>query len=185
MATTGWMSLLKGSVSLDDTTSMPLLKSLVLRDPILHKTIEELTQRLFAALFYFELVWIPDVVGSRFLVRGQVLCTRKSGDPALPLILQRLDRGRLFVDGKAVPFKVVQTPDENLKVFISYIAGHSFRLDVREAQEGTAFPLSGSPYTLSTLISRGGLAASFGTRTHKRKAEHELPGPQVRRRRHG
>lgn len=174
---------LKGKFHLDDTASMPLLKSLVLRDSILHDTIQELAQRLFAALFYFELISIPTPLGSQYLVRGQVLCTRKIGDRALPLILQRLDGSMLSVDGKAIPFKVAQRSDVNITCTLTFVADRSFRLELNKARSNLSFPLSGSPYTIPTLVSRGGLEASFGTRAHKRKAECELAGSQVRRRR--
>ncbi|KAI3331236.1 hypothetical protein F4824DRAFT_476071 [Ustulina deusta] len=57
-------------------------------------------------------------------------------------------------------------------------------MTTRARGSSSSFPLSGSPYNSSVLVSHGGLAASFGTRSHKRRrADCESHGRPSRRRR--
>lgn len=161
---------LEGDIRLDDVSSMPLLRSAVLQDTTLREAIEEIAQRLFAALFYFELISLPTPVDSRYRIEGRVLCTRKAGDPALPLISQRLRGSTLLINMKAIEFQLEYDTYGNIVVPFVFLADQSFSLEVRQASSSSSFSLSGSPYHNSTLISRGGLAASFGTRSPKRKA---------------
>ncbi|KAI1119316.1 hypothetical protein F5Y14DRAFT_394946 [Nemania sp. NC0429] len=161
---------LESDIRLDDVSSMPLLRSAVLQDTTLKETIEDIAQRLFAALFYFELTDLPTPVDSRYRIEGRVLCTRKAGDPALPLISQRLRRSTLLINMKAIEFQPEHDMYGNIMVPLVFLADQSFSLELRQASSSSSFPLSGSPYHNYTLISRGGLAASFGTRTPKRKA---------------
>ncbi|KAI1489423.1 hypothetical protein F5X96DRAFT_683944 [Biscogniauxia mediterranea] len=174
---------LEGTVTLDDTASMPLLRSLVLRDTALRDIIEELAQRLFAALFYFELTAIPATrSGSRFHIHGQILCTRKAGDPALPHILRRLSNSALLVDGREIRNKPAVDPYGNIQIILHFTARQCINLELKDGRSSPPFPLSGAPYTISKLVTRGGLAATFGTRSHKRKADLEMGGQPRRRR---
>ncbi|KAI0810076.1 acyl transferase/acyl hydrolase/lysophospholipase [Xylaria sp. FL0064] len=176
---------LEGEIRLDDVSSMPLLRSVVLQDTTLEETIKEIAQRLFAALFYFELTALPTPVDSRFRIEGQILCTRKAGDSALPQISQRLGSSTLLIDKKATTFQVKYDVYGNIIVPLVFFADQSFSLEVKQGSLSSSFPLSGSPYNNSALVSRGGLAASFGTRSHKRRraADCESHGRLSRRRR--
>ncbi|KAI3326631.1 hypothetical protein HD806DRAFT_532267 [Xylariaceae sp. AK1471] len=175
---------LEGDIRLDDVSSMPLLRSLVLRDTSLKETIKETAQRLFAALFYFELTALPTPVGSRFRIEGQIVCTRKAGDSALPQIFQRLASSTLLINKKATRFKLAYDVYGNIVLPLVFFADQSFSLEVKQDRSRSSFPLSGSPYINSVLVSRGGLAASFSTRSHKRRrADCESRGRLSRRRR--
>ncbi|RFN51413.1 patatin phospholipase [Fusarium flagelliforme] len=70
--------------SIDDTTSMPMLTSMVYRDAMLFQAVPEIAYHLFATLFYFELDALPQITGSKFGISGHILCTRKGQDAALP-----------------------------------------------------------------------------------------------------
>ncbi|KAI8414191.1 hypothetical protein FOFC_03800 [Fusarium oxysporum] len=63
--------------AIDDTTSMPVLVSMVYRDDILLGAVPEIAYHLFATLFYFELTALPQKSGSNLYVKGSILCTRK------------------------------------------------------------------------------------------------------------
>lgn len=174
---------LEGEIRLDDVSSMPFLRSMVLRDTALEETIEKIAQRLFAALFYFELTALPTPLESRFRIEGYILCTRKAGDSALPRISQRLGSSTLLVDKKATSFEVKYDVHGNIVVPLVFYANQCFSLEVKQGSYGSSFPLSGSPYNNSALALRGGLAALFGNRTHKRKREDsEWHGQQSQRR---
>ncbi|KAI1655482.1 acyl transferase/acyl hydrolase/lysophospholipase [Daldinia decipiens] len=174
---------LHGETSLDDTTAMPRLRSLVLQDTTLRDTINKFARRLFAALFYFELTEVPTTFGSCFNVKGNILCLRRAGDPALTPILERLQNSVLLINGQKTKFKSAKDAKGNIKVALVFVGHSSISLELKEMRWNTAFHLSGSPYILPELVSRSGLAAPFGTRTHKRKAESDLPERQSQRRR--
>ncbi|KAI0399052.1 hypothetical protein F4802DRAFT_591123 [Xylaria palmicola] len=142
---------LESEVPLDDISSMPLLRPVVLRDTTLKETIEEIAQRLLSALFYFELTSLPTPVDSGYHVEGQnsQLGYDRHGNIVVPLV---------------------------------FLADQSFSLEVQQAGSSSSFPLSGSPYDTSALVSRGGLAAYFGTRSQKRKASCD-PYERLSRRR--
>ncbi|KAI1416930.1 acyl transferase/acyl hydrolase/lysophospholipase [Hypoxylon sp. FL1857] len=174
---------LQGKVGLDDIAAMPRLRSLVLQDAVLRNSIGEFAHRLFAALFYFELIRVPIPLSSLFRIQGRILCLRKGGDPALPLILQRLKSSILLIDGKETRFRPVQDAHGNIKATLSFVGSRTISLELEEERSNTAFPFSGSPYILPDLVSCSGLAAPFGTRAHKRKVELDIPERQTRRRR--
>ncbi|KAI0131057.1 hypothetical protein F4814DRAFT_153969 [Daldinia grandis] len=123
---------LKGTIPLDDTASMPLLRSLVLRDVGLRAVIDELAQRLFAALFYFELTAVPTKLGSRFRIQGQVLCTRKAGDPALAHILRRLNNYILLIDGRQMRTKPAADSHGNIQFVLDFTAGEKVNLELKK-----------------------------------------------------
>ncbi|KAJ3550781.1 hypothetical protein NPX13_g11457 [Xylaria arbuscula] len=174
---------LESEVCLDDVSAMPLLRSVVLEDTTLKETIEEIAERLFAVLFYFELTSLPTPVDSRYRIEGRILCTRKAGDPAVLQISQRLRSSTLLINNKATEFQLEYDLYGNIIVPLVFLADQSFSLEVRQADSGSSFPLSGSPYNTSTLVSRGGLAAFFGTRSQKRKADNDpYERPSQRRR---
>jgi hypothetical protein len=162
---------LEGTVSFDDTASMPLLRSLVLQDSSLRDVIEELAQRLFAALFYFELTGMQKKSRSRFQIQGQILCIRKAGDPALPHILQRFSRSALLVDGRNVENSLVIDNDGNMQLSLNFTAGQDINIELKQRESSSSFPLSGAPYSVSKLLVHSGLAATFGIRGRKRKAD--------------
>ncbi|RSL73884.1 hypothetical protein CEP54_000277 [Fusarium duplospermum] len=86
--------------SLDDTTSMATLASLVHHDSVSLGAIPEIAHHMFATLFYFELDSLPTLSGSNFSISGHICCVRKGQDRALPKILQRLRKATLYVNGK-------------------------------------------------------------------------------------
>lgn len=161
------------SLSLDDVTSIPMLKSLVYKDKDLYKTIKEITSRLFATLFYFELTELPVRSGSRLVISGRIMCTRKADDKALPAIFQRLRKSTFYLNGRRLTAPFGTNEHGNLLRTISFCSGETIMIDLREQGGNHSFPLSGSPYNVSKLISQGGLRACFGTALHKRKAVDE------------
>ncbi|KAK6843400.1 hypothetical protein PG987_004260 [Apiospora arundinis] len=173
---------LQGSIPLDDTASMPLLRSLVLRDEGLRTVIDELAQRFFAALFYFELCAIPSSSRSRFRIQGQMRCMRKAGDPALARILERLANSFLSIDGKEMRIEPTTDVHGNVQLLLDFTAGQCIDMKLREGRSSPPFPLSGAPYKIEGLVTKGGLTATFGTRGHKRKVGFELGGQPRRRR---
>ncbi|KAK8048468.1 hypothetical protein PG994_010198 [Apiospora phragmitis] len=131
---------LQGSIPLDDTSSMPLLRSLVLRDAGLRAVVDELAQRFFAALFYFELSAIPSNSSSRFRIQGQMMCMRKAGDPALARILERLASSFLSIDGKEMRIEPTTDIHGNVQLVLDFTAGQCIDMKLREGRSSPPSP---------------------------------------------
>lgn len=156
--------------ALDDTGSMIALEVLVNRDEKLNKQVREISQRVFASLFYFELLEIPEKLGNDFNATGHVFCIRKAHDVALPQIFQRLCSSTIFINGKVTKSKPLIDHDGNIALKISFSTRCSLCIELKESGSRQSFPISGSPHTIASLISKGCLAAYFGRGTHKRRA---------------
>lgn len=170
--------------SIDDTTSMPMLTSMVYRDGMLFQAVPDIAYHLFATLFYFELDALPQITGSKFGISGHILCTRKGQDAALPQVAEKLRRSTLYVNGKST--RVAIETDEHGNIFQTIVCdtGQALLIELKEEGSTRAFPLSGSPYSVPKLIARGRATAVFGTRTHKKRGrEVACSRPSKRRRR--
>lgn len=154
--------------ALDDITKMPMLKSLVRNDPKIQKDIEHISRRLFASLFYFVLTKLPKREGTSFIIEGRVLCTRKSSDPALSSIWCRLATCDLIINGRRRPFDVRKNTSGNIQWPLECESPSVLSIELVDSSR-TRHPISGSPYRVQSLVSRGGLADHFGNSTHKRK----------------
>ncbi|OBS16063.1 hypothetical protein FPOA_13151 [Fusarium poae] len=170
--------------ALDDTASMPMLTSMVYRDVMLLQAVPEIAYHLFATLFYFELDALPRKMGSNFHISGRILCTRKGRDRALPKIVERLRNSTVYINGRSTRPVVDTDRHGNIHHGVECTTGQSLLIELKEAGSTRAFPLSGSPYSVSHLITKGSATAVFGTRTHKKRVrEVTCSRPSKRRRR--
>ncbi|RSL59213.1 hypothetical protein CEP51_013959 [Fusarium floridanum] len=131
--------------SLDDTTSMATLTSLVHHDSVSLGAIPEIAHHLFATLFYFELDSLPTLSGSNFSISGHICCVRKGQDRALPKILQRLRKATLYVNGKPTRSFIDTDTHGNIRQTVDLTTGKSLLIELKEEDSRCAFPLSGSP----------------------------------------
>ncbi|EXA28741.1 hypothetical protein FOVG_19666 [Fusarium oxysporum f. sp. pisi HDV247] len=169
--------------AIDDTTSMPVLVSMVYRDDILLGAVPEIAYHLFATLFYFELTALPQKSGSNLYVKGSILCTRKGRDAALPKIAKKLRRSKVYINGKSCR-SIIETDEHgNIQQHLEFMTGQSLLIELKEEGSLRAFPISGSPYDITNLIERGSTTAVFGMRTHKKRVrELTCSRPSKRRR---
>ncbi|OBS20631.1 hypothetical protein FPOA_06979 [Fusarium poae] len=170
--------------SIDDTASMPMLTSMVYRDSMLLQAVPDIAYHLFATLFYFELDALPQKAGSNFHISGYIFCTRKGRDRALPKIVKRLRKSTVYINGRST-LPVVDTDGYgNIRQAVECTIGQSLLIELKEEGSMRAFPLSGSPYSVSKLIAAGPATAIFGMRTHKKRARDVICSrPSKRRRR--
>ncbi|RKK85892.1 hypothetical protein BFJ68_g15415 [Fusarium oxysporum] len=169
--------------AIDDTTSMPVLVSMVYRDDILLGAVPEIAYHLFATLFYFELTALPQKSGSNLYVKGSILCTRKGRDAALPKVANKLRRSKVYINGKSCRSTVETDEHGNIHQHLEFITGQSLLIELKEEGSLRAFPISGSPYNIKNLIERGSTTAVFGMRTHKKRVrELTCSRPSKRRR---
>lgn len=168
---------------LDDTASMPRLNSMVYDDSVLLQAVPEIAYHLFATLFYFELDALPQRSGCKFHITGHISCTRKGGDPALPKVAEKLRKSTIYINGRSIRPSVQTDEHGNIHQAIECLTVQTLLIELREEGSKHAFPLSGSPYTVSKLIAKGPTTAVFGTRSHKKRARAETCSRPSKRRR--
>lgn len=91
----------------------------------------------------------------------------------------------VLIDRKATRVRPLEDAYSNIRLSLVFAANQAVAMKLRESRTEKAIPLSCAPYGLDRLITCGGVAASFGTSTHKREANTEVEGPPTRRRRVG
>ncbi|KAM5358840.1 hypothetical protein ACJZ2D_014938 [Fusarium nematophilum] len=170
--------------SLDDTTTMSMLTSLVGDDTPLRKAIPAIAYHLFATMFYFELDSLPTRAGGNFRVSGRILCIRKGNDPALPKIRERLGKSKFLINGKPVPPSISMDAHNNIYQRVNFTTGKAVLIELKEGGSRHAFPLSGAPYNIPKLIACGHMTAVFGTRSHEKRPLYEPCRRPSKRRKH-
>ncbi|KAF5724646.1 patatin phospholipase [Fusarium mundagurra] len=169
--------------AIDDTTSMPVLISMVYRDDRLLRAVPKIAWRLFATLFYFELTALPQKRGSNFYVKGSILCTRKGRDAAIPKVANKLRRSKVYINGKPCRLTIESDEHGNIQQHLEFMTGQSLLIELKEEGSFRAFPISGSPYDITNLVKKGSTTAVFGMRTHKKRVrELNCSRPSKRRR---
>lgn len=169
--------------ALDDVEKIPLLRTAVQTDENIAIDIEESAQKLVAGLFYFELC-SPPQGGS--MIEGKILCVRKSPDPSLSAIIQRLRRLRatFLINNCQFRFRKEFGVDTtgNLRLHLAIPFTDKIAILLRE---GNSEPqhISGSPFNVDKLVSRQGLRAAFGTGAHKRAIQDASKNSRLPKRR--
>ncbi|EXU95505.1 patatin-like phospholipase [Metarhizium robertsii] len=159
---------------LDDVKAIPKLKQRVHNDASLSTDIESMADRIIASMFYFELEDVPVQDGATFKGPSRILCLRKSGDPTLSLLIEKLMawNARFVVNDKVMAGNFLSPAfwDETGNFFMPVefqTEGQKLSASLRWP-DGRNYPLSGSPYRLCTLVEKQGLDAPFGLPDHRR-----------------
>jgi hypothetical protein len=175
---------------LDDTSSIPDLIAMTQSDPSLSAKIDVAARCMVASLFYFELDpdSPPQKRGGTYVLAGWVLCSVRSGDPALAALMNKLlsSRAEFLVDGRPIPSTAVCTPGSSRNVCIPVRAESSGFFTVSlKLGDAEACHISGSPFFVPKLIAAQRLDAPFGRPDHhrKRKALESGQGSASKRRR--
>lgn len=163
----------EGEPRLDDVRAMAALKARVQRDAALSIAIGRMARRLVASLFYFELDQRPQQFGCMYYGSGTIKCLRKSDDPALPLLINKVlaSKTKFYINDKTIELNLfsaaVWTAEGNFAVAVPLqLVSPEFSIALRWP-DGTQFPISGAPFTLPQLVRAQGLDCFFG-----------LPGPR-------
>ncbi|KAF1948543.1 patatin-like phospholipase-like protein [Byssothecium circinans] len=171
---------------LDDTMSIPELKSKVKGDHSLSDAIDNIARCVVASLFYFELDSIPRRNDGKHVGSGRILCSLRRHDPAFQELFDQLSNisAQFYLDKcliAAVNDSSCFDEDGNfrLQVELSTVERFAISLQQRKSQP---YNISGSPFSAEKLIQAQGLHASFGRPDHrKRKAGDDLENPYKRR----
>jgi hypothetical protein len=75
---------------LDDTGSIPELKSKVQADHSLYRVIDNIARFVIASLFYFKLNSFPERSNGEYIGTGYILCFLRHKDPELRVLLDQL-----------------------------------------------------------------------------------------------
>lgn len=167
---------LKGMAArLDDAEAIPQLKDRVHSDIALLAEIDRMANRIIASMFYFELESVPLQEGTTSRGLGRILCLRKSGDPSLSPLIEKLIawNARFAVNGKIMGGSLLSPTfwDEkgNFLMPVTFHVATGQKLSVTlQWPDGRSYPISGSSYRIPALIKKQGLHAPFGLPDHRR-----------------
>jgi hypothetical protein len=180
---------------LDDIASIPELELKVQGDASLSNPIENVAQCVIAALFYFELDFIPKRIHGKYCGTGRIFCSIRRKNPILrhedPAFQELFDQlssisAQFYFDDR--PIADVNDPscfdqDGNFCKEVELNTADRFAILLK--QSGTEpYNISGSPFSIQKLIETQGLDTPFGRADHrKRKASDDLEHPKKRRKR--
>ena len=164
----------KGSEpDLDDITTIPQLKDWVYADRVLSSSIDDLSRRMIASLFYFELE-LPAEQKYGTLGIGYILSLCKRPSPALDLLVKKLaGLSAAFVVDDAQGCECLQDSTfwdskGDFKKYVNIKTDNDFSISLR-IHGFPDYPISGSPFSISRLVKLQGLDAYFGTGNHKKR----------------
>ena len=148
---------------LDDVGAMAKLKAKAEADPALQAAVDDVARRFTAALFYFELDSLPRRSGFIFSAKGTILYRCETEGPALTLLRKRLlNEGAEFVlNDRVLPTKLPSSTRPFEMAVPLQLTSENFSLSLRWPN-GAAYPISGSPFSLTRLVEEQGLDAPFG-----------------------
>jgi hypothetical protein len=159
---------------LDDVKAMPELKDMVRADKALSQAIDEISGRITASLFYFELEAIPEQRKGEFICVGHLLCLRRKSDPAMKALVNKLSSSssRFIINGVRLRGDITDPSfwdgDGNFRKLISFSVGGEILISLREGA-GREYPISGAPFSVDRLVAAQGLNAHFGTSYHQKR----------------
>ena len=170
---------------LDDAQSIPSIKAIAQEDKSLSGIITNVARYMIASLFYFELDSIPQRSEGKYIGTGHILCSIRYSDPGFKLLFDRLSRSsaQFWVNG----FPVIDVDGAcfdgsgNFRKKVNLDTDDRFAIALKQ-DSSKPCNISGSPFSITKLISLQGLNAVFGRSDHrKRKRQSSLDDPRKRR----
>ena len=165
--------------SLDNIHMMKDLKARVQSDLSQSTELDCLVQQVIASRFYFQLETIPQYEHGDYSCVGYIFCRLRSHSPGFDELLKRLSNrsARFYLDGRQLPGKVKDSSfvDRygNFQKRVEFKVNDLYSnvsISLREGRSSYKY-ISGSPFSINSLMEAQSLNAPFGTVTHsKRKA---------------
>ncbi|KAI9767708.1 MAG: hypothetical protein M1839_004369 [Geoglossum umbratile] len=174
---------------LDDTDSMPELKSKAGTDRSLSKVIDNIARCVIASLFYFELDSVPERSNGEYIGTGCILCSLRYNNPAFRVLLDRLssNNARFYLNDCLISGIVGDYSsfgrDGNFRKRLELKATNKFMISLKQ-DESEPCNISGSPFSIDRLVLAQGLNASFGRANHrkrKRLSDSDVPARKKQR----
>lgn len=176
--------------ALDDTTRMQELKSAARTALRGSQALKRLARCIVAELFLFELEYRPYKVQGKYVCSGRILCRLRATHPALAVLIQQLSQtsSEMIVQNQALEGYIGdaswldQSGNFSKRVEIEVIDRRT-PITIQLRQRVTdSVSISGSPFTLDSLVSAQQLDACFGNLDHKKRKRTDSTDLQSRKR---
>jgi hypothetical protein len=162
---------------LDNTEVIPELIAKVEADKSLSKSINNAADCLIASLFYFELDSMPEWRDGRYLLNGRILCSIRRNDTAFHGLLTKMAQipAKFWINDGEIAKWVSDVPekDQNFCIRIQMETSDEFTVSIRHIC-GTEYSISGSPFSVKSLVEAQGLHAHFGRADHGKRKRSRL-----------
>jgi hypothetical protein len=155
------------------------------------KELDQLARRIVAELFIFELEYEPPRENGKYICIGRILCRLRANHPTFGVLIEHLAKNltKFLVQGQPIEGTIEDGSwldnggNFNKKVSLELVDRRS-NISL-QLQEGTLEPcsISGSPYTIDSLVMAQQLGACFGTSDHKKRKRVDSTDALARKRR--
>jgi hypothetical protein len=163
--------------ALDDTTKMQELKAAARSAIQGSKELDRLARCIVAEYFIFELEHEPSRENGKYMCVGRIFCRLRANHPAFGVLIEQLSKSsaKFLIQGHPMKGSIEDGSwlDEggnfNKRVCLELVDRRShIALQLRE---GTSEPcsISGSPFTIDSLVAAQQLSACFGTSNHEKR----------------
>ena len=177
---------------LDNTSKMQELRTQARAEFSDSQELEDLARSVVASLFYFELESTPKYGDGKILCAGNILCRLRAGNPALEDLFNQLSKSsaQFIFDERALSGAVEDRSSidrsGNFRKRVEFSLGDRQRKVSISLREGSHQPnnISGSPFSVDSLVGAQGMDAHFGRADHKKRKQPDdfgSPGPKRRR----
>lgn len=159
---------------LDDMSCIPELQEDVRADNSASDTIATVASCMIASLFYFELDTLPETTNGRTSGTGRIKCTLRANSPALTILLcrLRLESAEFHLNDSLIlgnsGLEDVVCSDGSFSKSVRFDVIGRFTISLRRGNAQSC-PISGSPFTIRSLVSAQKLNAPFGTWDHRKR----------------
>lgn len=164
------------SPALDDEEKVDDVAAVARASVIDSTTVSQLASSLRAQLFYFELdsTCIPQYSNGSFLCDGYILCRLKPGTEPLIVLLKQLSNAsayfRAFERTLPIRYPAPRPIIHGFRKAVRFhVASRTSSFSITLIENGTEYPISGSPFTIDWLVTQQQLDAPFGKADHRGK----------------
>jgi hypothetical protein len=158
---------------LDDAKSIPTLKMKAQEDSSIEADIDNIARHLISSLFYFELDYTPERIDGKYVGSGHIFCILRNKDPAFKVLTTRLSACSAQFLFNGHPISTVgdiscYSTDGNFRKMVEFATEDVFTISLKQ-DSCEPFNISGSPFSVETLIKAQRLVAPFGTPDHRKR----------------
>lgn len=169
---------------LDDTKSMPELKSRVQQDQSVSKIIDNIARSAIASLFYFEIDSIPEKWNGEYIGTGAILCCLRPKDLAFSVLIDQLTRNSatFYLNDSPILGSVNSfiSKDGSFRKRVELTLRSKFAISLKQGSSELC-NISGSPFSIERLVLVQGLNAPFGRADHRKRKILEIDNLSIRK----
>jgi hypothetical protein len=176
---------------LDDTTRMQEVKELARSAICESNELDRLARCVVAELFLFELETVPVKERGRYVCRGYIICRLRAHSPPLQVLLEQLNNSSAIFIIQGHPLKdplddgSYADREGNFRKAVSFEVFDKHNAFAIQLKEGSSEPcsISGSPFSVESLVAAQNLESPFGTMDHttkRKRADSQEFSPRKR-----